>query len=70
MPKSRAATQERELISIRDAAAYASVSVDTIRRRIADGTLTAYRMGPRLIRVKVADVDVMLHRIPTGGVCA
>lgn len=56
-------------LSIAQAAERAGVSPDTIRRRIADGTLPAYRVGPKLIRVDAADVDARLRRpIPAGGV--
>lgn len=55
-------------LSITQAAERAGVSRDTIRRRIADGTLPAYRVGPKLIRVDAADVDAHLRRpIPAGG---
>jgi excisionase family DNA binding protein len=37
----------------------------TVRRYIADGRLTGYRMGPRLIRVDMAEVEALLHPIPT-----
>jgi excisionase family DNA binding protein len=57
----------RRLESIQHAAEYAGVSVKTIRRRIADGGLTGYRMGPRLIRVDLNEVDMMLRPIPTAG---
>jgi excisionase family DNA binding protein len=40
-------------------------STKTVRRYIADGRLTGYRMGPRLIRVDMAEVAAMLSRIPT-----
>ena len=44
-------------------------SRDTIRRRIADGSLRAVRLGPRLIRLDPADVDALMRPIPTtaGG---
>lgn len=38
------------LVPLADAAAHFHVSVKTLRRRIADGTITGYRIG-RLIRV-------------------
>ena len=57
----------RRLAAITDAAAYADVSTKTIRRRISDGSLTGYRMGPRLIRVDLNDLDAMLRPIPTAG---
>ena len=57
----------RRLTSINDAAAYAGVSPKTIRRRISDGSLTGYRMGPRLLRVDLNELDAMLRPIPTAG---
>lgn len=54
-------------ISIAQAAERAGVSRDTIRRRIADGSLPAYRMGPRLIRLDPADVDALLRPVPAAG---
>lgn len=38
-------------VSVDEAADFYSVSQKTIRRRIADGTLTAQRFGPRLLRI-------------------
>jgi hypothetical protein len=36
--------------------------VSTLDRRIADGTITAYRLGPRLVRVDLNEVDEKLLR--------
>jgi excisionase family DNA binding protein len=55
-------TQTR--ISLDDAATRLGVSVWTIRRRIADGTLPAYRVGKRLIRVDPRDLDRLERAIP------
>jgi excisionase family DNA binding protein len=64
----RSATRAaRHLVSIGQAAELTAVSTKTIRRRIADGSLTAYRMGPRLIRVDLAELDALLRPIPTTG---
>lgn len=59
----------RRLASIAQTAELLGVSQKTIRRRIADGTLTAYRSGPRLVRIDL-DVaeDALLCPIPTAGV--
>ncbi len=57
----------RRLEAIPHAAEYLGVSTKTIRRYIAAGRLTAYRTGPRLIRVDLADVDALLQRVPTAG---
>ncbi len=54
-----------DLRPIPDAATILGVSTKTIRRRIADGTLTAYRLGPRLIRVDMSEVERQLR--PVGG---
>lgn len=47
-------------ITLDAAAETMSVSAKTIRRRIADGTLTAKRFGPRLIRVEAASLDRLM----------
>lgn len=56
--------------TIAEAAARHKVNPRTIRRRIADGTLTGYRFGPRMIRLDPAEVDAALRPIPTAGRCA
>ena len=53
--------------TIADSASRYRVCTKTVRRRIADGTLTAYRFGPHLIRLNVAEVDAALRPIPTIG---
>jgi excisionase family DNA binding protein len=63
----RSAAPARRLGSIRDAAEYADVSTRTIRRYISDGRLTGYRVGPRLIKVDLDDLDKLLRVIPTAG---
>lgn len=55
----------RRLASIPTAAEYAAVCTKTIRRRISDGSLTGYRMGPRVIRVDLDELDALLRPIPT-----
>jgi excisionase family DNA binding protein len=39
----------------------------TIRRYIAEGRITGYRVGPQLIRVDAAELDALASPIPTGG---
>ena len=46
-----------EWLSLQQAALIYGVSVDTLRRRIATGVLPASRIGARLIRVRIADLD-------------
>lgn len=53
-------------ISLQEAGELLGVSVDTVRRRIADGSLPAERIkGSRLIRVRRDDVEALLRPVPT-----
>ena len=56
-----------EWLSLQRAAALYGVSVDTLRRRIAEGRLPASRFGQRLIRVRVEDLERLYRPIPIGG---
>ncbi|QAY68801.1 excisionase family DNA-binding protein [Xylanimonas protaetiae] len=54
-----------QLISLGSAAERFDVSVQTLRRRIADGTITGYRVG-RLVRVDIAELtEKLLIAIPS-----
>jgi excisionase family DNA binding protein len=55
----------RKLVPLTEAARLYDVSPRTIRRRISDGTVTGYRIGPRLIRVDMAELAQALAVIPT-----
>lgn len=57
----------RQLVSIGDAANHVGVNPRTIRRWISEGRLPAYRTGPRLVRIKLDDLDNLGERIPTAG---
>ncbi|AGB21673.1 DNA-binding protein, excisionase family [Mycobacterium sp. JS623] len=54
----------RRYITIAETAEYLQVSDRTVRRLIADGDLTGYRMGKsrRTIRVDLNEVDEQLMR--------
>lgn len=54
----------RRYITIAEAAEYLQISDRTVRRLIADGELTDYRMGRshRLIRVDLNEIDDELMR--------
>ncbi len=43
-------------LSVADIATHHNVSKSTVYRRIQDGTLTAYRLGSRIIRLDAAEV--------------
>ncbi len=59
------ASQVRRLVPIQAAAEYAAVGPRTIRRRIADGSLTGYRLGARILRVDLEELDALLRPIAT-----
>jgi excisionase family DNA binding protein len=56
----------QQYLSLSEAADLMSVSVKTLRRRIADGTIPAYRCGRRVIRIRVEDLELALLPIPSG----
>ena len=55
--------------SLPSAAARTGISVKTLRRRIAEGTLPVYRCG-RILRVDPEEVDGMFCRHPPLAVAA
>lgn len=54
-------------LGIGDSAAYLSVSPKTIRRMVARGELTAYRVGPKILRIDAEELDAVLRRVPSAG---
>lgn len=57
--------QRRHYAKIIEAAEYLGVREQTIRQMIAEGRLTGYRNGPRLIRVDLNEIDAAMK--PYGG---
>lgn len=55
----------QRLITQGDAADMLGVSVDTIRRRIADGSIRGFRVG-RAVRVSEGDVWSLARPIPVA----
>ena len=53
-------------ISLEQAAEITDQSVKTIRRRVSDCSLPAYKFGPRHIRIRLEDLEAMARRIPTA----
>lgn len=67
MPRRRSPIEERKrLVDIAEAADHLDVSTRTIRRYIADGRLRGYRVGARLIKVDVGDLDALIRPIPSA----
>ena len=52
-------------MKLSDAAEYLEVTDRTIRQMIADGRLTGYRSGHRLVRVDIDEIDAAMQ--PFGG---
>lgn len=57
----------RRYVTIEAAADQLGVATKTIRRRIASGELTGYKLGKRTIRVRADDIENLLREIPTAG---
>lgn len=62
-PKS--APHVRRGISVAESAERWNVCTKTIRRLVADGSLPAYRLGKRLIRIDPDELDQLFREIPT-----
>ena len=55
-----------KMVSIAAAADHYDVSQQTVRRWIASGKITAYRVGPRLIRLDLDEIEAkIIHTVPT-----
>lgn len=63
-------TSGRTFMTLNAAASRFDCSERTIRRMIANGELTGYRVGKRLVRVDAAEVDQLARVIPTVSTVA
>lgn len=63
----RSTSPARTLIPMSTAAERLGCSTKTIRRRIADGSLTGYRVGPKNLRVDLAEVEALARPIPAAS---
>lgn len=59
--------QERDYLTVAQAAALLQVDSSTIRRWIDQGRLPAYRVGDRHLRLRRADVDRLVVPAPGGS---
>jgi len=57
----------KSYVSLTEAARRVGVSERTMRRYIAAGTLTGYRLGVRLIKLDEAELDALLTPMPTAS---
>jgi excisionase family DNA binding protein len=52
---------DAKLVSIVEAAEYLGVNVRSIRNMLTDGRLKAYTLGPRIVRIRLSDIDAALQ---------
>jgi len=57
----------RQLVGFAEAAEHAAVAPRTIRRWVAEGRLTGYRVNARVIRVDMDELDALFVPMTTGG---
>lgn len=60
-------TKRRRYAKLTEAAEYLKVTDRTIRQMIADGRLTGYRNGARLVRVDLNEVDAAMTSFGGGS---
>ncbi|GAB3742481.1 helix-turn-helix transcriptional regulator [Microlunatus parietis] len=57
----------RRYLSLSEAAEYLGINVRTLRRAIADGRIDGYRIGDRIVRVDLDQIEQsLLIKIPTA----
>jgi excisionase family DNA binding protein len=54
-------------LTMAEASAYTGCSERTLRRYVSAGRLPAYRMGPRRLVFRVADLDALVQPLPATG---
>ena len=60
-------TKARRLASVPDGAEYLSCTHWTLRRLISAGDITAFRIGAKMIRVDLNELDAYLDANRTGS---
>jgi excisionase family DNA binding protein len=48
-------------LTVADVAIYLGVSTRCVQHMVSDGRLRAYRLGPRVIRLRLSDVEAALR---------
>lgn len=70
-PTRRSATpparHPRRLAALSEGAAYSGLGQTTLRRYIARGIITGYRVGPKLLKVDLDELDALARPIPTAS---
>jgi excisionase family DNA binding protein len=58
--------RRKRLASIQKGEDYSGLSSKTLRRYIAAGRIHGYRLGPKLLRIDLNELDDLLKPIPTA----
>jgi excisionase family DNA binding protein len=58
---------QRAYCGVAEAAVYLDITEKTVRKMIARGELAAYRLNPRIIKIRIADLDALGQRIGCGA---
>lgn len=68
-PSSQSAQAEilRRWATTRETAAYLHIGERTVRRMVADGHIVAHRIGRRLVRIDLNEVDEAFRVLPSAG---
>jgi excisionase family DNA binding protein len=59
--------RKKNYASVATGAICYSISEKTLRRWIAEGRLTGYRFGPRMIRIDLNELESLVKPIPATG---
>ena len=60
-------SSETDLMTVDEAATLLKVDRSTIRRWIREGSLSAYRVGPRRVRIRRADLSTTLSPVSSSS---
>ena len=55
------------LVGTTEAAEYAGLCTRTLYRYIADGRITGYRLGPKLIKIDLDELDRIITPVAAAG---
>lgn len=64
-PSTTQTPARREWLTLTEAADRTGLGTRTIRRYVATGQVTGWRVGTKAIRVRASDVDALFRPIPT-----
>ena len=67
MPRTTTPTPARRWTSLTLGAEHIGVSEKTLRRWIAGGILTGYRVGPRMIRLDLDELEAIVRPIHSAN---